>query len=289
MPVARSRSMRAQSAGAEHAVSRPVSLSTQRNAGMSSFEPSRIPAWLAPVCEERSVSHSVSPCVPSATQRAMCRRVPVPHRPPEHGQREPVDLEVDDPGHVGRVAAALPARDALHDAQRVRVVVVRPEDHLEHDAHGGDDERREERPAEVVDREGVLEHVRGELQHEGVERQDEQEAEREHERQPQRREQRRQDRVQHGDDRGHRERAAGALDVDAGQDRRRHPERRAPSAPTTAAARSGLNRGRSGCQATVSPYAAVGSPSFASFAARFSAFFAARCAFCSATLTFAST
>ena len=25
---------------------------------MSSFEPSRMPAWLAPVCEERSVSHS---------------------------------------------------------------------------------------------------------------------------------------------------------------------------------------------------------------------------------------
>ena len=76
MPVARSRSMRAQSSGAEHAVSMPLSLSTQRNAGMSSLEPSRIPAWLAPVCEERSVSHSVSPCVPSATQRAMCGAFP---------------------------------------------------------------------------------------------------------------------------------------------------------------------------------------------------------------------
>jgi hypothetical protein len=44
MPVARSRSMRAQSSGAEHAVRRPLSLSTHRNAGMSSLEPSRMPA-----------------------------------------------------------------------------------------------------------------------------------------------------------------------------------------------------------------------------------------------------
>ncbi len=38
---------------------------------MSSFEPSRIPAWLAPVCDERSVSHSMKRCVSSASQRAM--------------------------------------------------------------------------------------------------------------------------------------------------------------------------------------------------------------------------
>ena len=36
----------------------PVSFSTQRKAEMSSLEPSRMPAWLAPVWEERSVSHS---------------------------------------------------------------------------------------------------------------------------------------------------------------------------------------------------------------------------------------
>ena len=59
MPVAWRRSISAQSAGAEHAIIRPVSFSTQRNAGMSSLEPSRIPAWLAPVCDDRSVSHSV--------------------------------------------------------------------------------------------------------------------------------------------------------------------------------------------------------------------------------------
>ena len=43
---------------------------------MSSFEPSRIPAWLAPVCEERSVSHSASRCEPSASQRAMVGALP---------------------------------------------------------------------------------------------------------------------------------------------------------------------------------------------------------------------
>ena len=57
-PVARVRSISAQSAGAEQAITRPVSLSTQRNAGISSFEPRRIPAWLAPVCDDRSGSHS---------------------------------------------------------------------------------------------------------------------------------------------------------------------------------------------------------------------------------------
>ena len=60
MPVARSRSISAQSSGPEHAMIRPVGLSTQRKAGMSWFEPSRMPAWLAPVCDERSGSHPVS-------------------------------------------------------------------------------------------------------------------------------------------------------------------------------------------------------------------------------------
>ena len=50
----------AQSEAEEHTIMRPVSFSTHRNAGMSSLEPSRIPAWLAPVWEERSVSHSAS-------------------------------------------------------------------------------------------------------------------------------------------------------------------------------------------------------------------------------------
>ena len=60
MPVPRRRSISAQSGGAEHVIIVAVSFSTHRNAEMSSFDPSRIPAWLAPVCEERSVSHSTS-------------------------------------------------------------------------------------------------------------------------------------------------------------------------------------------------------------------------------------
>ncbi len=70
-PVARRRSISAQSAGAEHVITVPVSFSTHRNAGMSSFEPSRMPAWLAPVCDDRSVSHSIKWWEPSASQRAM--------------------------------------------------------------------------------------------------------------------------------------------------------------------------------------------------------------------------
>ena len=60
MPVAWRRSISAQSAGDEQTIIRARSFSTQRNAGMSSFEPRRIPAWLAPVCDDRSVSHSLS-------------------------------------------------------------------------------------------------------------------------------------------------------------------------------------------------------------------------------------
>ena len=75
-PVAWRRSISAQSAGAEQAISLPVSFSTHRNAGMFSFDPSRMPAWLAPVWEERSGSHSASRYPPSATQRAMFGALP---------------------------------------------------------------------------------------------------------------------------------------------------------------------------------------------------------------------
>ena len=76
MPVARSRSISVQSSGPEHAMIRPVGLSTHRNAGMSWFEPRRMPAWLAPVCDERSGSHAVSSYPWSATQRAMFGALP---------------------------------------------------------------------------------------------------------------------------------------------------------------------------------------------------------------------
>ena len=57
----------------------------------------------------------------------MFGRVAVAHRAPQHRQREAVDLEEDDAGRVRLRRAALPPRDALDDAQRVRVVVVRRE------------------------------------------------------------------------------------------------------------------------------------------------------------------
>ena len=75
-PVACRRSISAQSFGAEQAIIVPVSFSTQRKAGMSSFEPSRIPAWLAPVCDERSVSHSSRRCVPCSSHRAITGALP---------------------------------------------------------------------------------------------------------------------------------------------------------------------------------------------------------------------
>ena len=43
---------------------------------MFSFEPRRIPAWLAPVCEERSGSHSTKRWPSSASQRAMVGALP---------------------------------------------------------------------------------------------------------------------------------------------------------------------------------------------------------------------
>ena len=81
MPVARRRSISAQSGGAEQVIIVAVSFSTQRKAEMSSFEPSRIPAWLAPVCEERSVSHSARRCVLFGQPASHGRGVAVTHRP----------------------------------------------------------------------------------------------------------------------------------------------------------------------------------------------------------------
>ena len=69
-------SMSAQSAGAEQVMMRPVSFSTQRNAGMSALEPRSSPAWEAPVCDERSVSHSESMWEPDASQRAISGACP---------------------------------------------------------------------------------------------------------------------------------------------------------------------------------------------------------------------
>ena len=144
------------------------------------------------------------------------RCVAVAHRPAEHGQCEPVDLEKHDPGDVGARDDPLTTRDPLRNADRVRV--VRAEEHGEHDADGGDDKRSEERPAEVVDPDHPLGHRIGDEEDRGVRDQYEQEAENQRERQPQRGEQRRDDRVQRRHDHCDEQRAPEAVDVDTGED-----------------------------------------------------------------------
>ena len=183
---------------------------------MSSFDPRRIPAWLAPGLR-REIRLPLRQAVRVVRQPARHRRgVAVAHRAEQHRQREPVDLEEDQPWNVAAVDDALPARDALRDPHRVRV--VRTEEHREHDAHGGDDERSEKRPAEVVDREHPVGDVGDDEEDQGVRDQHEQEAEDERERQPKSCEHGRDDRVQGRDDRRHEQRTQEALDVDAGQD-----------------------------------------------------------------------
>ena len=199
MPVARRRSISAQSGGAEHVISVPVSFSTQRNAEMSSFDPSRIPAWLAPVCEERSVSHSVRRCVSSASQRAMVGALPSRIARRSTGSASPSISRKTIPGTS--VLAMIPCRRAIRCAMRIEYVSSEPRSDGEHDAHGGDDERGEERPAEAVDGEHPVGQGVGQQEDAGVGDQHEQEAEDERERQPQRGEHRRDDRVQRRDDR----------------------------------------------------------------------------------------
>ena len=119
---------------------------------MSSFEPSRIPAWLAPVCDERSVSHSTSRCVPAASQRAISGRMAVAERSLEHGEGEAVDLDEDDAGPVGANLLARASSHPLDHAQRVRVVVVDAECDLERERRSRRGKRTRECPAERVDR-----------------------------------------------------------------------------------------------------------------------------------------
>jgi hypothetical protein len=216
-------SISAQSSGAEQTSSLPVSFSTQRNAGMSWFEPSRIPAWLAPVCDERV-----------AVLRHPARelgRVAVAQGALQHGQRETVDLEEDDPRHVGAHLLARAARDPLDDADRVRVVVVRPEEDVERDADRGRGERGDDRPAERRDLEPSRRDPGCQLEHRGVEEQHEKEAEQGHVGQPGGREHGRQNGVQDRDHERGDDGAAVAVEGDAGHDRRGEEERRGGDEP----------------------------------------------------------
>ena len=150
------------------------------------------------------------------------RRVSIPHRPAQHGQRQPVDLQIDDPRHVGRGDDPLPLRDPLRRADRPHVVGA--EENGKNDTHGGDDERGKECPAEVVDAEHAIGHVQlgCDLKDHSVRDQDEEKAEDERQRQSQGSEHRRDDRVEQRDDRCYDERAPEASDVDTGEGPRGH-------------------------------------------------------------------
>ena len=198
---------------------------------MSSLEPSRIPAWLAPVCDDRSVSHSCEPVAVVGDPARHRRCVAVAHGAPEHGQRQPVDLEVDDAGDVGALRGAEPARDAPGHAQVVLVVVVGPGDHLQRRADGGDDQRGQQRVAEPGDAQPLRERVGDQHQQEGVHEEHQQEADGDHERQPQCGEQGRDHGVQEREaERDHAARS-GLLQVDAGQDPGRGVHRRGQQRP----------------------------------------------------------
>ena len=152
------------------------------------------------------------------------RRGAVAHRSLQHREGEAVDLEVDDPRHVGSLPAALAPGDPLDHSQGVGVVVIGAEDHLEHHADRGHDQRGQERPAEVVHLVGVVDDATPEQEHERIQDQDQDEAERDHEGQPQGREKRREHRVQDRDHRCHQEGVPIVHHRDAGQDERGKPQ-----------------------------------------------------------------
>ena len=154
------------------------------------------------------------------------RHVAVPHRSPQNWQRESVDLQEDDPRHIGLHLFALSARNAPDHPQHVGVVVVGAEDHLEDDARRSDDERGQQRPTERIDLDRIRVDLRREQKDHGIQDQHRDEADRERERQPQGRHERRQHGVEHGDQRGRDERIAERLDRhvrhDRGRDKHRH-------------------------------------------------------------------
>ena len=99
-------------------------------------------------------------------------RVAVAHRALQHGQSEAVDLEVDDARGVRLDEPVRALRDPLDHPQGVGVVVVRPEDDVEHDRDGRRDERDTERRPERVDREIAVRDVVRREQHQRVQDQD---------------------------------------------------------------------------------------------------------------------
>ena len=159
IPVPRRRSIRAQSGGAEQVISVAVSFSTQRKAECRRSSPARYPPGShrlrgqirLPLGQPvRALGHPTS----------HGRRIPVAHRPPQHRQCKPVDLEVDDPGDVGARDDPLPLL-AIRCAIRIERSSSVARGRLRStNAHRGDHERRQRRPAEVVDPEQPVESPR---------------------------------------------------------------------------------------------------------------------------------
>ena len=146
------------------------------------------------------------------------RGVAVAHGALQHRQREPVDLQEQDPRRVCLDLLARAPRDPLDHTQRVGVVVVRPEHDVEHDRDGRGDERDSERRPEGVDRQVAVRDPIGGEEHQGIGDQNEQQADDQHQRQPESCDQRRQDRVENRDHRSGHEGPPEALHLGAGQD-----------------------------------------------------------------------
>ncbi len=174
----------------------------------------------------------VEPVRPIGEPARHLGRVAVAHGAAKHGEGQPVDLEVDDAGNVGRDGLTCAPGDALDDPERVGVVVVGPQHHLQGDGHGGDDEAGEERRQERVDPEGVLGEPGGEQQDGGVAEEDEQEAQGDGVREAQRGDERREQGVEQGDESRGEEGAQRPDDVDAGLQRRGRVDRDRRDDPT---------------------------------------------------------
>ena len=103
-------------------------LSHQRKAGMPSFEPSRMPAWLAEVWLEKSGSQPVSSMAAAGQPSPQRRHVTSRDRLPQDRLGKAVDLEEDESrlGAVGHVAELTPQRRG--DEMVVSPLVVLRED-----------------------------------------------------------------------------------------------------------------------------------------------------------------
>ena len=159
------------------------------------------------------------------------RRAAVAHGVAQHRQRQPVDLEEEDPRFVGAGQRALTARHPLHDAQGVGVLVVGPDQHLEHQGDDRHRQRDQQRIPQRIDPDEAGKDVAGQLQQQRVDEQHRHEAERQGQRQPQRGHQRRQDGVQHRDQRRHQEGASKRADAHSRHQPGRDVERRRGEGP----------------------------------------------------------